>query len=177
MGSLLMFTCRKSCLISSSTSSVNCNPRTPPQQRASYASLQETLPLHKPLSPPAGPLLRLRGDSKFTQRGFSRKQAWEETLPLSPKAGPLLRLRGGSKFTRRGFSRKRAWETAVKRGKGGFPGPMSWEPMDEEELRVKAENLLTPEVCGYTTIERRATSHFLNSTLILEQFLCRSDVQ
>lgn len=67
----------------------------------------------------------------------------------SPTVESLLsRFRGGSKFTRRNFSRKQAWETAVKRGKGGFPGPMSWERMDEEELRVKAENLLTPEVWG-----------------------------
>ncbi|CAN0205039.1 unnamed protein product, partial [Pylaiella littoralis] len=61
----------------------------------------------------------------------------------------LLGLRGGVNFTRRmhsTFSRKQAWETAVKRGKGGFPAPTSWEPMDEEELRVKAENLLTPEI-------------------------------
>lgn len=65
---------------------------------------------------------------------------------LPPTTESLANLRGGSKFTRRSFSRKQAWETAVKRGKGGFPGPLSWEPMDEEELRVKAENLLTPEV-------------------------------
>ncbi|CAM9708322.1 unnamed protein product, partial [Ectocarpus sp. 8 AP-2014] len=59
---------------------------------------------------------------------------------------PSSGLRGGANFSRRTFSRKRAWETAVKRGKGGFPGPMSWEPMDTEELRVKAESLLTPEI-------------------------------
>ncbi|CAN0483963.1 unnamed protein product, partial [Ectocarpus sp. 12 AP-2014] len=59
---------------------------------------------------------------------------------------PLSGLRGGANFSRRTFSRKRAWETAVKRGKGGFPGPMSWEPMDAEELRVKAESLLTSEI-------------------------------
>ncbi|CAM9989073.1 unnamed protein product [Ectocarpus sp. 12 AP-2014] len=59
---------------------------------------------------------------------------------------PSLRLRGGANFSRQTFSRKRAWETAVKRGKGGFPGPMSWEPMDAEELRVKAESLLTSEI-------------------------------
>jgi len=71
-----------------------------------------------------------------------------EALPLNQLSSPTVRkqLRGGSKFPRRAFSRKKAWETAVKRGKGGFPGPMSWEPMDAEELRNKAENLLTPEV-------------------------------
>lgn len=60
----------------------------------------------------------------------------------------VLALRGGVYFARRmhTFSRKGAWETAVKRGKGGFPAPSSWEPMDEEELRIMAENLLTPEV-------------------------------
>lgn len=53
-------------------------------------------------------------------------------------------IRGGAQF-----NRIRAWETAVKRGKGGFPGPTSWDPMDEEALRLKAEALLAPEVCSY----------------------------
>lgn len=68
-------------------------------------------------------------------------------LPTTAKS-VLFALRGGIYFTRRTntFSRKGAWETAVKRGKGGFPAPSSWEPIDEEELRVMAENLLTPEV-------------------------------
>lgn len=51
-------------------------------------------------------------------------------------------LRGGAYLNRR----QRAWETAVKRGKGGFPGPTSWESVDEEALRVRAETLLAPEV-------------------------------
>lgn len=56
-------------------------------------------------------------------------------------------LRGGGVHV----NRKQDWETAVKRGKGGFPGPCSWDPMEEETLRVKAETLLAPEVCRVLT--------------------------
>ena len=60
--------------------------------------------------------------------------------------GITMAVRGGANFNQR----RRAWETAVKRGKGGFPCPTSWDPIDEEALRVKAETLLMPEVqrCG-----------------------------
>ena len=103
-----------------------------------------------------------RSSSTSTAGSFDAQQAPQQHATLTPPSYTLLpqkpissseeslsQLRGGSKFTRRSFSRKKAWETAVKRGKGGFPGPMSWEPMDEEELRAKAESLLTPEVRGY----------------------------
>lgn len=70
----------------------------------------------------------------------------EMARPSRPQTGHLMAgkapvLRGGAQL-----SRQRAWETAVKRGKGGFPGPTSWDAMDAEELRVKAEKLLAPEV-------------------------------
>lgn len=66
----------------------------------------------------------------------------DSSPPTHGGGGVIMAVRGGAHFNRR----RRAWETAVKRGKGGFPCPTSWDPIDEEALRVKAETLLTPEV-------------------------------
>lgn len=80
---------------------------------------------------------------RLSESSFSTKQPpgnIEVVLLLHKMGG---NLRGGAQF-----NRICAWETAVKRGKGGFPGPTSWDPMDEEALRLKAEALLSPEVCS-----------------------------
>lgn len=77
-------------------------------------------------------------DANPVRPGGSITASGTEELRVSRK---LSALRGGAHF-----NRKRAWETAVKRGKGGFPGPTSWDPMEQEALRIKTETLLAPEV-------------------------------